>query len=192
MNLDPFLSFSLLLAFLAWFYGPWQETCTDFARQVIFEQRDRLFDLADARKISFDSVEYKKFRSSLNAAIRFSHEMTLARMLFLAVCYHFGLIERVPPEFSRYVAQLPNDVMTEILQIRQKAFLAMVVSMLCRSLVVILVVAIMLPIVPLALCLYFWWVGFFVTVRQFALSIGQRVGELIQSETHYEEFPSSI
>ena len=61
-----------LLALCVLFYGPWQEVCTDYARQVMFEKRDALFDLAASAELDFDSEEYRTIRISLEKAIRFA------------------------------------------------------------------------------------------------------------------------
>lgn len=74
------ISLSLLLALL---YGPWQHVCTDFARQIIFEKRDAIFDLAAAGKMDFNSESYKNIRLSLERLIRFAHVLTFPRFFFL-------------------------------------------------------------------------------------------------------------
>jgi len=37
-----------LAALLIILYGPWQAICTDIARQMLFEKRDAIFDLAQS------------------------------------------------------------------------------------------------------------------------------------------------
>ena len=74
------ISLSLLLSLL---YGPWQHACTDFARQIIFEKRDAIFDLAAAGKMDFNSESYKNIRLSLERLIRFAHVLTFPRFFFL-------------------------------------------------------------------------------------------------------------
>jgi hypothetical protein len=64
----------VVVAFI--YYGPWQEACTDVARQMIFERRDRIFDLACEGKLQFESHEYKTIRLALNGMLRFAHELT--------------------------------------------------------------------------------------------------------------------
>lgn len=72
------VAFSLLLLF---FFGPWQQTATDFARQIVFERRDQWFDVARAGHIDFNSAEYRQVRDALNALIRFAHELTFTRFV---------------------------------------------------------------------------------------------------------------
>src|ERR1700751_1769972 len=73
-----------LAALIVILYGPWQAICTDIARQIVFEKRDAIFDLAQHGKLSFSSREYGVIRSSLQANIRFAHELTLPRFLVTA------------------------------------------------------------------------------------------------------------
>ncbi len=74
------ISLSLLLVVL---YGPWQHVCTDFARQIIFEKRDEIFDLAAAGKLDYNSASYKSIRLSLERLIRFAHMLTVPRLFYL-------------------------------------------------------------------------------------------------------------
>ncbi len=74
------ISMSLLLVVL---YGPWQHVCTDFARQIIFEKRDAIFDLAAADKLDFNSESYRNVRLSLERLIRFAHMLTIPRLFYL-------------------------------------------------------------------------------------------------------------
>lgn len=67
--------------FLLVFYGPWQTLCVDWARQRMFEARDRVFDLAMQGHISFHSKEYKCIRSTIERMIRFCHVMTWQRLV---------------------------------------------------------------------------------------------------------------
>lgn len=73
------------LALVLLIYGPWQHACTDMARQVMFRYRDQLFDLAMKGALSFDSPTYKALRRRIEMNIRFAHELTLPRLLFMIV-----------------------------------------------------------------------------------------------------------
>jgi hypothetical protein len=84
MAVNAFLSLLVLVLLLCFFYGPWQAACTDWARQIIFERRDKLFDLAAAGKLDFASEQYRSVRAMLEGMIRFSHELTWPRLLFHA------------------------------------------------------------------------------------------------------------
>jgi hypothetical protein len=82
INVDALWGLVALVALVAFAYGPWQWVCTDYCRQILFEKRDALFDLAHAGKLDFSSAEYLALRQSLEALIRFCHEVTLARLLY--------------------------------------------------------------------------------------------------------------
>lgn len=85
MNADAFVFIVVAFAFLLLFYGPWQWICCDFARQLVFEQRDAIFDLAADKRIFFNSPEYKSARSSLNTLIRFSHKLTITYFVWMII-----------------------------------------------------------------------------------------------------------
>lgn len=84
MAADALVSLAILIAFACLFYGPWQAVCTDVARQLIFERRDALFDLARARQLDFASPEYKAVRRIMEGMIRYAHELTWVRLWFLS------------------------------------------------------------------------------------------------------------
>jgi hypothetical protein len=63
-------------------YGPWQDVCTAFARQVMFEKRDAIFDLAASGKLSFSDANYRTIRALLEKSIRFAHEISIPRLAF--------------------------------------------------------------------------------------------------------------
>jgi hypothetical protein len=79
---EALVSLTALVAFACLFYGPWQAVCTDVARQIIFERRDILFDLARSGKLDFSSAEYKTLRRSMEGFIRYAHELTWLNLLF--------------------------------------------------------------------------------------------------------------
>jgi hypothetical protein len=83
MIADALISLATLIAFACLFYGPWQAACTDAARQLIFERRDALFDIARAGKLDFASSEYKAIRRSMEGMIRYAHELTWINLWFL-------------------------------------------------------------------------------------------------------------
>jgi hypothetical protein len=84
MAADALVSLATLIAFACLFYGPWQAVCTDAARQLIFERRDALFDLARAGQLDFASPEYKAVRRIMEGMIRYAHELTWVRLWFLS------------------------------------------------------------------------------------------------------------
>jgi len=72
----------LIILTVIWL-GPWQEAWTSWARQIIFECRAELFDMAADGEISFESSEYRTIRSALEMNIRFAHELNIWRLLAL-------------------------------------------------------------------------------------------------------------
>jgi hypothetical protein len=80
---DALISLAMLIGFVCLFYGPWQAICTDVARQLIFERRAALFDLARSGKMDFASPEYKLIRRSMESMIRYAHELTWPNLSFI-------------------------------------------------------------------------------------------------------------
>ncbi|MDO3434621.1 hypothetical protein QWJ46_18260 [Rhizobium sp. CBN3] len=83
MNFDAVLAIMVLMLLGMLFFGPWQELCTAYARQIAFECRDRIFDLAADGKLDFRSQEYRVIRSSMEKLIRFAHDMTLLNFIYI-------------------------------------------------------------------------------------------------------------
>ena len=81
MIADSLCALVALSGFLVLFYGPWQSVCTDVARQLMFEQRDKIFDMARSGVIEFDSREYRRVRISIEQNIRYAHELTFAKLV---------------------------------------------------------------------------------------------------------------
>src|ERR1700722_15022347 len=77
---DALAALVALSLFLLFFYGPWQEIVVDVSRQIVFEKRDAVFDLAASGKLEFESTDYKIIRDSLNKLIRFAHELNWVRL----------------------------------------------------------------------------------------------------------------
>jgi hypothetical protein len=75
-----FQSWLWLGVFLTIVYWPWQKLCLDYARDKIFEQRDKIFDLAVSGGLAFGSDQYEMIRSTMNAMIRLAHYVTFPRL----------------------------------------------------------------------------------------------------------------
>ena len=82
---DSILSLVMLIIIALLFYGPWQELCAGIARQLMFERRNVIFNFARRGDLDFYSKEYRDIRNSLNMMIRFAHQATLPRLLFISV-----------------------------------------------------------------------------------------------------------
>jgi hypothetical protein len=106
MPADALITLGLLALLAVFFYGPWQEVCTDFTRQIIFERRDRLFDMAAAGKLDFNSEVYWSLRSTLEGAIRFAHELTWPHLVMAIIV--------VPPAAASGAGLLPNQALAKI------------------------------------------------------------------------------
>jgi hypothetical protein len=93
------ISLVALTLFVGLFYGPWQAVCTDWARQILFEKRDKLFDIAMEGKLDFASEEYKSIRRSFESMIRFAHDLTWPKLLFFRKMHRESDMTR-PPLFE--------------------------------------------------------------------------------------------
>jgi hypothetical protein len=74
-----------IVGLLVLIYGPWQDVCTAYGRQVLFEKRDAIFDLAAKGELSFHDPNYRTIRALLEKSIRFAHELTIPRLIFYFV-----------------------------------------------------------------------------------------------------------
>jgi hypothetical protein len=143
-------AFGLLLVVL---YGPWQAICTDFTRQILFEKRDAIFDLAQAGRLSFDSPEYGTIRSSLQSQIRFAHELTLPRFFVLrAAILATG---ELPPksDLARAVERIHDPgTRSEVHRLVTQAHPALFVMMCLKSpMMIILLPALLIVLAALAI-----------------------------------------
>lgn len=112
MAMNAVISLIVLVLFACFFYGPWQAACTDWARQIIFEKRDELFDLAAKGKLDFASDEYRTIRCALEGLIRFAHELTWPRLLlFMLLRHRLGIGEQRC--LSRAIARIRDPVVRE-------------------------------------------------------------------------------
>jgi hypothetical protein len=109
---DTIVSLATLTALLVLFYGPWQSVCTDISRQFIFERRDKLFDMAIAGRLSFDSEAYRATRRTLNGMLRFAHTITWQE---LVIGFYFIQKTRAKlPDWRESLADLPVDVRNDV------------------------------------------------------------------------------
>jgi hypothetical protein len=81
--MDMSVSISAFVGFLGFFlvvhllFVVWPRLVVDFTRQKLFGIRDRLFDLAVAGELSFDSEAYKNIMAILNLMTRSAEHATL-------------------------------------------------------------------------------------------------------------------
>ena len=82
-------------------YGPWQSACVDYYRQPLFEQRDRLFEMAKSGQISFDDPAYRASREMINRLIRYAHLVSFPRFVGHTL---IGLVDQTAAnKFSRII-----------------------------------------------------------------------------------------
>lgn len=74
-----------LVVLLIVLYVPAQRLCVNYARDVIFEQREAVFDLAAHGRLIFGSDTYVAVRDEMNGMIRLAHKLTVWRLILLRV-----------------------------------------------------------------------------------------------------------
>lgn len=158
------------------FYGPWQATATDIARQFVFERRDEIFDLAAAGRLQFDSPEYRTIRESLNQLIRFAHELTFPRFIFLMCSITVNEL-RSPSALGQALTKIEDpQTRKEVERIVRDARSIMILMMAMKS-------AIFVVIALLALLAVL--IGGLSKMRRFLWKAESRLGERVQAEAQY-------
>lgn len=83
-NAQPIFFFLFILAFVVVFYWPWQRLCVSWTRQLMFEERDRLFLLARSNKhMPLDSALHIEFRRMIDRNIQYCHQVKWPNLLVL-------------------------------------------------------------------------------------------------------------
>lgn len=175
MMTDAFLGFMCIAASLSIFYGPWQALCTDVARQVIFEQRDILFDMALRSEIEFESIEYRAIRTKMESLIRFAHELSLAKYIYLVI--FFPMVRQIEDGNSMLsIAEAigSDEVRARIQNIVVKSYGIILGMMIFKSIFVI----ILLPILTI-ICIF----GIIVrSIMSWMKNLVLRYGAVVQAE----------
>jgi hypothetical protein len=131
MNSDALASIVALILLAVLFYGPWQATCTDWARQILFENRDKIFDMAQAGEIDFDSAEYAEIRKSLQGLIRYCHHVTLPMLLI----HLLAGVDSTESALKSSIAKIPSiEARNKVYKYVSSAQKAVLVSILAKSL----------------------------------------------------------
>ena len=117
------------------FYGPWQQACIDRARDVVFEQRDRIFDLAADGRLDFGDPAYECVRSSMNALIRLAHVITVPRLgMWIIIQRRSGRLFPPSPDMRQAAAAIPDDqTRQDVLDALRRAETAVLRMMISRS-----------------------------------------------------------
>ena len=118
--MDPLTAINALFGLLAltglvvlW-KGPLQSFATDCARNAMFAQRDRLFDLAADGKLKFDDPVYQRIRESINIDIRFAHHLDLAAILLVIRPLQTEPLPTKPSAVHIAVAEIEDHEVREI------------------------------------------------------------------------------
>ncbi|HTW33876.1 MAG TPA: hypothetical protein VMD53_04590 [Rhizomicrobium sp.] len=107
--IDAVVSAVLLLIVGYGYYRPWQNICTDIARQVIFEKRDALFDMAASGELSFNDRNYQVIRKSLEDYIRLAHELTIWKHMISRASLRRAGVKVRKTDLDTAIAAIPNN-----------------------------------------------------------------------------------
>jgi hypothetical protein len=128
---NALVGLAVLVALLLLIYGPWQWACTDYARQILFEKRDEIFDMAADGELSFNSSQYHAIRGSLESCIRFAHDLTLPNFVYLALVRKG--ISPNKSDMSSAVDSLPPEVREKVRSKIMEAMRALIIMMAFKS-----------------------------------------------------------
>ena len=125
---EAFGSMLALFLLVLFVRGPWRDVCTDYARQVMFECRDAIYDLAAGGALSFESDAYTGVRLGIERNIRFAHELSIGRLVVFSP--RLGQM-RGPSPFDIALASIDDDAVREQVAVHvrrsQRALLTMMV-----------------------------------------------------------------
>jgi hypothetical protein len=134
MNVDAAVAIMLIAGLGVLFFGPWQTLCTDYARQVAFEKRDAIFDMASEGRLNFQSHEYRTIRTSLEQLIRFAHTASLTSFLLQSQILSKQTAQHSRSDLSKAVSAIRDpDTKQEVQALVWRAQYAMLVMMLAKS-----------------------------------------------------------
>lgn len=137
---------AILLLILFW-AGPWQRMCLDLARQRLFANRDRLFDMALEGKFEFDSEGYREARLQIERMIRYAHVMHLTEFLFVSLALKKTSTGRRTRSFMKSISNASARL--EVDELLDKSTNQILTMMVIKS-------PFMFAIIPLAFATYWW------------------------------------
>ena len=115
-------------------YWPWQHLRIDRARDVLFEKRDALFDIAASGRIDFGSRQYETIRSALNAFVRLAHAITFPRMVFSALFSGPRTGSTLPLALKQVASEISDPATRlEVQKLLQEAEAEIIMLMVWRS-----------------------------------------------------------
>lgn len=178
MIADALISLATLIALACLFYGPWQAACTDAARQLIFERRQALFDLARAGHLDFSSKEYKAIRRAMEGMIRYAHELTWVNLWFLYRVKAKHVADWTPT--TRFIESISDPSTREkVKSLMNESIAALMVMMAAKSMF-------LAPFITMLMIYSFCAYGFNALVRNMQNNVLVRVlAETIQSGSEY-------
>jgi hypothetical protein len=133
MIADSIISLVMIMIITVLFYGPWQVLCAGIARQLIFERRNLIFNFARRGDLDFNSKEYRDIRNSLNLMIRFAHQATLPRLLFISLCLYKKPVNETS-QLQAAASRVTNPKMQiELHRIINEVETIMMFAAMCRS-----------------------------------------------------------
>lgn len=145
----------LLLVLGAWFYGPWQTLCVDWARERMFEARNAIFDMAASGDLEFSSPEYRKIRRRIEGTIRFSHRISWPTIVLLYFGFRNVMAQRPQASMSELVGRLPNEALqTRVRRHTDAVAWAMIRLIVFRSAPLLIVFLVVLLLVRLGVPFY--------------------------------------
>jgi len=143
MPIEALATVLMLVVLAIIVYGPWQTYCTDYCRQVLFELRDEVFDLAADNNLSFESNEYRTIRAAIERNIRFAHTLTFWRfaLMYLHFKHHAELGQK--SEITRAIEGVADSETREKLnKLFMRVTKANLKMMVAKSPLLILILAV--------------------------------------------------
>ena len=170
MDTDAIVSLTIILLLGLFIYGPWQSICTDYARQIIFEKRDSVFDLVESHDWSYDNREYRTIRSGLEILIRFAHDLTLPNLIFLWLFVPFNPREKL--QLLRAIDRIQDaKLKAEVTRLVAEALMSASLMVILKSPITTILAVMSIPAIALSF-----------GVRQFVRSQLERSKIVIQFE----------
>jgi hypothetical protein len=182
INTDALWGLVVFAMLLVGAYGPWQWVCTDYARQLIFEKRDRLFDLAHKGAIDFSSEEYTTLRRSLENLIRFCHEVTMTRLIYFVFITRVWGRPRSESHIHTMIEKISNmETKENVKLLFHEAHRTVVIMMLFKSPFLLAFILVLSPLIVVA-ALIAEGVGKIRRLWAFFVRATEHIGNTVQAE----------
>lgn len=147
------LEFVFSIGLLLWlFYGPWQRFILDGTRQVLFEIRDSVFDLAADGELSFESEVYQSIRDMLNKMIKYASFSSWTHIL----AFRLSRPEKLgtSPDVLGKINALENrDLAAKLRKRYMTAIAFLIMFLILRSSILIALFMLLLPVILVNLLL---------------------------------------